>query len=487
VSSIALLYLVLLIPESPPQLPPVQQSEMIRPFIWNQDARWDSLEAKFVLLKSAGCEAIRPALHSGIQNVGEILARIESNSLGPTSPEFHQLEEQFFSLAPLIGACPESVQTYLALSSSVRKALKEQSKHWDITNGGIRELLYRLLYGERSAVEEVILQLPPEQQPPALLMGTVEPSATPSATLLGVTIHSGDILVSRGGAPTSALIARGNDFQGNFSHTAIVHVDSASRIVSIIESHIERGVAIATIDDYLRDTKLRVMVLRIRSDLPALIHDPLLPHKAASTILARAHSQHIPYDFSMDYTDTSKLFCSEVVSAAYDKFGIKLWMGMSNLSSPGLRALLADFGVRHFETQEPSDLEYDPQLTVVAEWRDGETLRKDHIDNAVTDVILEAADRGFRLRYDSYMLPIARIVKVYCFVLNAFGFEGPIPEGMSATSALKHEHYKSLHMMIVEDVKKGSDQFRQEHGFNPPYWELLRIARTSAKKLLDEK
>jgi hypothetical protein len=54
-----------------------------------------------------------------------------------------------------------------------------------------------------------------------------------------------------------------------------------------------------------------------------------------------------------------------------------LWMGISHISSPGLRKWLSAFGVTHFETQEPSDLEYDPQLVVVAEWRDPETLRKD--------------------------------------------------------------------------------------------------------------
>ena len=45
-------------------------------------------------------------------------------------------------------------------------------------------------------------------------------------------------------------------------------------------------------------------------------------------------------------------------------------------------------------TLEPSDLEYDPQLTVVAEWHDPGTLFKDHLDNAVTDVLLEDANSG---------------------------------------------------------------------------------------------
>src|SRR2546425_13311758 len=104
----------------------------------------------------------------------------------------------------------------------------------------------------------------------ALLDGRHEPSATPATTVHGVEMHSGDILVSRGGYPTSALIARGNDYPGNFSHIGLVHVDSVTHAVSVIEAHIERGVAITTGDGYLADKKLRIMVLRPRADLPQL-------------------------------------------------------------------------------------------------------------------------------------------------------------------------------------------------------------------------
>ena len=47
-----------------------------------------------------------------------------------------------------------------------------------------------------------------------------------------------------------------------------------------------------------------------------------------------------------------------------------------------------------FVIVQDADLEYDPQLRVVAEWCDPDTLFKDHVDNAVIDVMLEAAERG---------------------------------------------------------------------------------------------
>lgn len=50
---------------------------------------------------------------------------------------------------------------------------------------------------------------------------------------------------------------------------------------------------------------------------------------AAEFVHTRAKEGHIPYDFEMDYKDHSKLFCSEVASAAYERFGIQLWTAIS--------------------------------------------------------------------------------------------------------------------------------------------------------------
>ncbi len=476
------LYLLLALPPSAPDVPEQGPSLHARPFLWNQDARWDSLEEMYVKARRAGCDTMRLKFDASMRGLQDIILHIETHTESATSPAFSHLEERIFQTATLLGACPRGVPDFLALVSRLRSALKRQSERWDMTDRQTREILYRLLYGTRSAAEEVILQTPREQRPSPLLEGTQEPSATPAAVILDVTVHSGDILVSRGGAPTSALIARGNDFPGNFSHAALVYVDSATGRLSIIESHIEYGVTVSTREEYLRDTKLRILVLRLRADLPILVHDPLLPHRAASMMLRRARAGHIPYDFAMAHDDSTELFCSEVVSSAYGMFGVHLWIGKSYISSPGLRGWLGDFGVRHFATEEPSDLEYDPQVRVVAEWRDPETLRKDHLDNAVTEAMLEGAERGDRLRYDWYLLPIARVVKAYSVVLNLFGFAGPIPEGMSAAAGLKHEDYVTRHEAAVAAVRESADRFRHDRGFEPPYWRLLQMARTSLQR-----
>jgi hypothetical protein len=445
-------------------------------FVWNKDAYWTTLEKKYSDLRASGCKGAVEDVSGRLASLKRLAARLDSEKLPPDAPEFDELENGMFEAAPLVSACSTGIEEYLSLASEIRSVVKRQSEVWDVQSDVTRNTLYRLLYGLRGAVEEIMSQAP-DGSYPVLEIGTIEPSAAPEALVRNVRLHSGDILVSRGGAPTSALIARGSDYPGNFSHIAFVYVDPVSTEAKIVEAHIEVGVVVSTAEQYLRDKKLRVMLLRPRADLPQLQKDPMLPHKAAEYAYKRATENHVPYDFAMDYRDHSRLFCSEVASEAYERFGVNLWAGISHISSPGLRRWLSEFGVEHFETQEPSDLEYDPQLRVVGEWRDPVTLKQDRIDNAVTDVMLEGAEKGEDITYPEIMYPFAGIVKGYSSVLNRFGKAGPIPEGMSVPAALRSQEYMKRHKAMAERLSKKAEQFRQEKGYEAPYWELVRMSR----------
>jgi hypothetical protein len=467
------LVLALLVP-FPERRPP--RDVRGRPFAWRQDERWKALEASFRRARAESCAALAPRIEEELARGRSLLAEAGFRPLEPASPVFDEIERTNFELGALVGACPDGIPKYVELVTQTRSVVKEQSHRWDMSSPAVRDRLYRLIYGGRAALEEAMLQNRSGTMP-ALVEGDDEPSATPSSEILGVRIHSGDILVSRGGAPTSALIARGNDYPGNFSHVALVHVEAPSGRASVVEAHIERGVAVASLSDYLRDIKLRVMVLRPRADLPLVAADPMLPHKAATAAIDRARNGHIPYDFEMDFTDHTKLFCSEVASAAYEQFGVTLWMGLSHISSPGLVSWLWAFGVRHFETQEPSDLEYDPQLRVVAEWRDPQALYSDHVDNAVVDAMLEGAEAGERLGYSLPMLPVARLAKLYSALLNAVGRVGPVPEGLSAAGALRNRQFTRTHAAIRAQTMRLAEEFARTRRYQPPYWELVRLAR----------
>ena len=459
------------LPEAPPPLPADGH-----PFVWGQDQTWSLLQERFETARQEGCEAIRPRTRDKLMRVERLLDEIAARPLQPGAQLLGWLENEFFDLSALLAACPDELLRYLSLQSQIRTVIKKQSRAWDLSTPLARAQLYRLLYGSRTAVEEVLLQDSEHGFPP-LLQVAPEASATPSARILGLTIHSGDLLVSRGGAPTSALIARGNDFPGNFSHVALVHVDPETSVASIIEAHIERGVAVSSLKEYLTDRKLRVLVLRPRADLPALFADPMAPHQAAQFALDDASSRHIPYDFAMDFDSSAQLFCSEVASYAYRQVDIELWMGRSTISPPGLVRWLHAFGVTHFETQIPSDLEYDPQLSIVAEWRNPESLWQDHLDNAVLDAMLEQAEAGAELSYNPWLLPVGRVTRLFSLLLNRWGYIGPVPEGMSAPAALKNQAFSDRQQQARKRLDELAGTYRQRHGYVAPYWVLVDLAR----------
>ena len=147
------------------------------------------------------------------------------------------------------------------------------------------------------------------------------------------------------------------------------------------------------------------------------------------------------------------------------------------MSSTGTTAWLSALGVEQFETFGPSDLEYDPKVAVVAEWRNREALFDDHVDNAVIDAMLEGAELGHAIEYNYWYLPIARVLKAWSLILNAAGRHGPIPEGMGATTALRSQWLDDRHRAIKAEVLREVEAFRAEHHYEPPYWQLFAMAR----------
>ncbi len=470
---VAVLIGLLWIPECArpvPERPPGQAFE------WRQDDVWNALGLRFEAARTNGCDPaeLSNRLRSASEHADELLA----GGPPPSDPAWARAETSFFELAADLGGCPERFAELLQLRNRIWRAAKVASIGWPEDKSS-RDRLYRVLYGTRAATEELLLQLPPSDAPGVNIVRDV-PSQTPSIEVEGVVIHSGDLLVSRGGAPTSAFIARGNDYPGNFSHVALVHVGDDGT-ASLIEAHIERGVAIATPDAYFADKKLRILVLRLREDHPALLADPQLPHAAATDALTEAKRRHIPYDFAMDFAEPSAQFCSEVASANYARHGVELWRSLSSFSSAGLARWMAAFGVEQLQTHSPSDLEYDPQLSIVAEWHDRHTLFDDHVDNAIIDAMLTAAEAGAEVKHSVAMLPVARVAKAYSAVPNLFGKEGPVPEGMSATVALRATWLADHHAELEVEVMKRVRAFEKAQGRPAAYWELVEFANEAVE------
>ncbi len=474
----AILYCLLLIPgsEKHTAIVPVD-----KPFAWKLDDFWKQLEKEYAKAKSGNSVVVDSAINNLFLKEQVLYNSLSAGIVSASDKRLDSFLVNYFQLAPLVAARPQYRPQLIELYNFGREKVKQQSCNWNVDGRNVRNVLYRLLYGMRIATEEVLLQTDTILFDPVLNVQN-EQSATPVADIFGIKVHSGDLLVSRGGAEVSALISRGNNYPGNFSHVALLYVEEKTNLPYLIEAHIEKGVAVSSAEQYIKDKKLRFMVLRPRADLPQIKNDTMLPHKAAMAAYNKALGRHIPYDFKMNFNDSTAMFCSEVGSFAYKTFGLQLWQSPSTISSPGVIQWLGDFGVENFITQMPSDLEYEPQLSVVAEWRNPETLMKDHIDNAVMDALLEQADSGKEIDYNIWQLPVVRVIKLWCVIKNMFGGVGIIPEGMSATKALKNNAFVSMYNTAKEKTEIQAAQFIKEHNYHPPYWQLVAIAKRSAEE-----
>jgi len=472
-AGLAVLYLLLLIPDPKEKNIVVETGK--KPFAWNSDSLWLQMEEQYRLARQMDTAKL-DSLINVYRLVAETTFFLLQNKNTPADDSaWARTENSLFVLSSLVAVKQSHIPWLTGYYTRLRNLIKERSQQWDMNDQSTRNRVYTLLYGMRAAVEEVLLHADSLKFPAAMLVKNEE-SSTPVASIFGIEVHSGDLLVSRGGAEVSALISRGNDYPGNFSHIALIYVDEKAKQPFLIEAHIEKGVAIASVAQYENDKKLRFMVMRPIAGLPKMMADPMLPQKAAKYMFDEARKRHIPYDFKMNFNDTTEMFCSEVASYAYRTYGLQVWKYPSTISSQGVVKWLHDFGVENFVTQMPSDLEYDPQFAVVAEWRDPETLYKDHIDNAVMDALLEKANKGATIDYNIWQLPIVRVIKGYCMIKNLFGKTGMIPEGMSATRALKNQTFVAMHVDAKNKVMQKADEFIKRNGYRPPYWQLIKFA-----------
>ncbi len=204
-------------------------------------------------------------------------------------------------------------------------------------------------------------------------------------------LQSGDVILSRGNAYSSAAIARIGENDTHFSHLSIVYKDEITGELYTVEAHIEIGNVVAPFQKHLEEKNARSVVYRFVN--------PEIAAKAAKIMFEKVknhsekYGQNIPYDFAMDYRDISEIFCSEVIYHGYriassgeidlpeykTRFNKNLVPFLKNL---GLK--ITDKNYKTFVTFSPADIHFDSRFKMVAEWRNPQKIQ----DTRFKDMIL---------------------------------------------------------------------------------------------------
>ncbi len=200
-------------------------------------------------------------------------------------------------------------------------------------------------------------------------------------------LKSGDIILSRGNAYTSAAIANLGEFDTQFSHMSVVYKNEKGEFWTI-EAHIEVGSFVRTLQEHADDKNFRTMFFRFEDEAIAAKAADYIFHKVKK---ASDTTGNILYDFGFNQDESQKLFCSEVASHAFDVVSmgeVKLPLFRSRLLTRK-PTFVKKLAIEAAESFIPADLEVDPRFKMIAEWRDGNKID----DSLQKDAILQAMYR----------------------------------------------------------------------------------------------
>ena len=197
---------------------------------------------------------------------------------------------------------------------------------------------------------------------------------------------SGDILLVRTSSFVSAVISRIGDEDGQFSHAAMVYVDKSGEI-KVMEALIEAGTVITPYEEW-RKINDHSRALLFRHDNEALAKKAAL--KLYNTIQKRQASKDlIPYDFTMNDSDNNQIFCAEMVQYAFKLAGDnQLPTFRTSFKTFGNHTFLNELTISVEDTFTPGDLEVEPSINLVAEWRNYEATRLSRLQDVIQTKIL---------------------------------------------------------------------------------------------------
>ena len=212
--------------------------------------------------------------------------------------------------------------------------------------------------------------------------------------------QSGDIIMLRSASFVSATIARIGDDDGQFSHAAMLYIPNKGDEPLVIEATVQKGTIIHPLEKIFHKTPPRIVLMRHSNAEYAA--------KSAEAIYNYILSEEekrgfIPYDFSLDLDTPEVYFCTELVSRAYDlgsQGNIKLPTFPTSMAAFKGHPFLQQMGIQPKDTFAPSDVEIDPELTLVAEWRNVSQTGKTRQQDAILTSILDwMANRNYELTF----------------------------------------------------------------------------------------
>jgi len=243
-------------------------------------------------------------------------------------------------------------------------------------------------------------------------------------------MKSGDILLVRASNFVSAVIARIGDDDGQFSHAAMIYIDEKG-IIYVIEALISKGIVIVPFEEW-REKNHHARTLLFRHDNKKLAKKAA--QKLHDTILERWKAKDLMlYDFQMDDSDSKQFFCSEVVQYSFKLAGNdSMPIFQTSFKSFQNHSFLSELTIGVNKAFAPSDLEVDPHINLVAEWRNYAVTKNARMEDVIqTKVLYWMSHKDYYLKgtFKSWLSTSVGLLGRNIFGLNSDKIPPNMPYG----------------------------------------------------------
>lgn len=332
---------------------------------------------------------------------------------------YDDLYAKLFSIvglaSPLDGADLKSIDSDIQASFETRIAIKESFNYFLIKNSedsnclkSAQDVFSAIRYIEDYLIEK---RMEKKNNPPRDYVSLVGnfPYLLINPKFKGEfrtfkDLKSGDVILSRGRAFSSAAIARIAKRDYQFSHLSFVYKDQETKELYTTEAHFEIGSVVTPIQTHISEKNVRSVIFRYKDEAVARKASEIMYQKIKKR---QDLGSNIEYDFAMDYKDNSKLFCSEIISE-----GFKLALPASDILplfkstfKKGLQSLVKTIGVPvtnknidNYEIFAPGDIQFDPHFELVAEWRNPNEMEESRFKDYILTKMFEQMDKkGYKI------------------------------------------------------------------------------------------
>lgn len=306
----------------------------------------------------------------------------------------------------------------------------------------------------------------------APIMSNWKPNTWTNPKFTGFELKAGDVMLIRGKSYVSAMIARIADEEGNFSHLAIVGEDKAGNKY-VIEALIQYGTIITPLEKWRKEADARVALFRQPDEALGKKAARMMYDKARQALDAK---KGIKYDFAMDDSDYSTLFCSETIRWAYDmasggKFMVPKFK--STVSKFKNSEYPRSLGVTKTSLFAPYDIEVDPRFSFIAENRYYPLLRQVRMQDAVLQSVY-----GWMIEkdYSFHWTPQHSLKAYFGKLVRQFGVaKDTLPKYMPVQSIKTTVQFEAVASLLEKNIYEKEADFYKKNGYLPSFQDMLAI------------